>query len=146
VRKGEDAIDRPRILVAHDLATYAKSLATILPELRPDLRVHLLGAEELEVLIQSLPGAIVICARLTPAVAAHSSGWILFHPDRENVLVVGGKGTPYRIVEPDLVDVLDAVDVLIAQLAASAPLSASENGTLSHNNPSRERTPPAGLP
>ncbi|MDP9357608.1 MAG: hypothetical protein M3R02_20445 [Chloroflexota bacterium] len=114
-REREGEIDRPRILVAHDLAMYAESLATILPELRPDLRVHLLGPEELEVLVQALSHAIVICRRLTAVVATHSSGWILFHPDGENVLVVGGNGRSYRIEKPQLVDVLDAVDALISQ-------------------------------
>ncbi len=135
-RKGEDAIDSPRILVAHDLALYAESLATILPEFRPHLRIHLLGPEELEVLVQALTGTIVICGRLTPVVATHASGWMLFHPDRENVLVVGGNATSYRIEEPHLIDVLGAIDHLLAQSAVAGHRQGAAQSALKDNDPS----------
>ena len=124
--EGARAIDHPRILVAHDLALYAESLASILPELRPELRAHHLGPVELEMLVQALPGAIVICGRLTSVVHRHAAGWILLHPEQENILVVGRKGWSYRVEEPQLADVLDAVDGLLARMRLATPV----HGTL----------------
>ncbi len=108
----------------------------ILPELRPHLRIHLLGPEELEVLVQALPGAIVICGRLTPVVATHASGWMLFHPDQENVLVVGNNAESYRIEEPHLGDVLGAIDHLLAQSAVAGPRPGAAQSALRDNDPS----------
>jgi hypothetical protein len=89
--------DRPHVLIAHALASYAEPLAILLAELRPGLDVRLVAPAELDAAVAADPGAVVISDWLSPAVASHAGGWLLYYPDHENVAIVGGQCAPQRI-------------------------------------------------
>lgn len=105
----------PRILIAHELALYGETLATLLSERWHSLDIQLLDPAELEGALIAAPGAIVVASRLTPAIMAHTSGWIIYYPDQENVALAGDQGSQRSIEVPGLADILAAIDGLLVQ-------------------------------
>ena len=105
---------QPRILVSHQLSVYAESLVAVLAEIRPCFQITQSVPTELDDALTRAPGAVVISDRLTPTVAAQTSGWLLYYPDQANVAVVGGGSGEERIDNPDFPDILAAVDRLVA--------------------------------
>jgi hypothetical protein len=114
-------LDRPRVLIAHALMVYAESLAVLLAERRPCLAIRLLAPAELEAAVAAAPGAVVVTDRLTQAVEAHASGWLLYYPDRENVSIDGGQDPPRRIEVPRFAEILRAIDGLVARCFSAVP-------------------------
>ena len=115
---------RPRVLIAHELASYAEPLAILLAERRPCIDVRLVAPAEIAGAVADAPAAIVVTDRLTPDVEAHAAGWLLYYPDHRNVALVGcaGDGEPHRIDLPRFADVMAAIDGLLLRWFAAALL------------------------
>lgn len=76
-----------RVLVTHELTSYAEALATFLAHCCPDIEVRCLSPLELEAAVLADPGAIAVIDRLTPSITAHAGGWLaLIDPDTEVVV------------------------------------------------------------
>jgi hypothetical protein len=105
----------PLVLVAHEPTSYRETLAEILPELRPRLRVRLVEPDDLDATAARLRPAVVVCGRLSAAVRAHAGAWVLLYPDGEDRAAVGGVPEPYRLEHPKLADVLAAIDSAVAR-------------------------------
>ncbi len=116
-----------RVLVSHELTTYAEALATFLAHCCPDIQVRCPTPLDLEAAVLAAPGAIAVADRLTPAITAHAAGWLLFYPapSHENVAILGGQdgGESERIEEPVFANIVAAIDRLAGrpQRLGSAP-------------------------
>jgi hypothetical protein len=113
--------DSPCVLITHALTSYAESLARVVAELRPCLDVRLLRAADLDAELAAHTGAIVVTDRLTPAIETHSSAWLLYYPDRQNIAIAGGRGSARVLEAPSFSEILATIDDLVAR-SSRAPL------------------------
>ena len=101
---------RPCVLVAHEPDNYQETLAAVLPDLRPRLRVHLVDPANLDAAAEQLRPRLVVCSRLTAAIRAHAAAWIVLYPDDEDRAEVGVGGEQRELVQPTPTDLLAAID------------------------------------
>ena len=106
------------VLVAHEPRAYRQALATVLPDLRPRLRVHLVEPANLDAAAAELRPLLVVCGRLTPAVRAHAASWVVLYPGGADWADIGGVLGERRIERPALDDLLAVIDALVAQAAS----------------------------
>ena len=98
------------ILIAHNLHTYASALAGALTHLRPQFHVQLVRAEELRDEMARFPDAFVISDEIARADERAKTGWILYYPGLQNFATVRIGQSERTVIEPDLDDLIDAVD------------------------------------
>lgn len=111
-------LHRPRVLISHELTSYAEPLAILLAERRPCLDVRLIAPADLGAAIAEARGSVVITDRLISAVETHAGGWLLYFPGHENLVVVRGAGGLHRIEMPHFDEVLAAIDGLLVECMA----------------------------
>lgn len=97
------------VLVANEPRAYRDALAGALAALRPDLRVESLAPDALDLALDRPRPPVVVCSRLTPRVEALACAWIVLYPGQESVAIVRGPDGRHVVPDPDLADLLDAI-------------------------------------
>ena len=111
----EEALsDRPTILVANDPPTYREVLAASLTAMYPGLRVTQVMPAALDAALAGRVPLLVVCSRQLGAQHATGCETIVLYPEGENeaVLTIGERS--WTLPNPQLADVLAAVDVALA--------------------------------
>lgn len=96
------------ILVANDLTIYHDLLASVLPRLRPRLRITTAAPTELEAVAMRLRPQLIICGR--PQVTLHHHAVVLALSADEQEVVVYRDGTYTTLPNPGLADLLVVID------------------------------------
>ena len=117
----EEALsDRPTILVANDPPTYREVLAASLTAMYPGLRVVQATPAALDAALVGRVPLLVVCSRPLRESRRAGCATIVLYPEGENeaVLTIGEQS--WTLPNPQLADVLAAVDVALAS-ADGAP-------------------------
>lgn len=98
------------VLVAHELASYRESVATVLRALIPDLEVVEAESRDLNREVLRLRPHLVICSRVTSLVRDRVPNWVELYPEPGpfSTFFVAGERRAMENVE--LADLLRAVD------------------------------------
>jgi len=86
-------MDARRILVANELTSYRQTIAIVIRDLHPDVKVFEAGPETLDREVARLRPDLVICSRVTSLVRDMVQNWVELYPDCEpfSTLCVGGE-------------------------------------------------------
>ena len=105
-------MEKMRALVANDPRVYREVIADALKRLRPLVEVSAAEPEELDREVRRLRPHLVICSRLTAAVArAGCLVWVVLYPDGEDRAEIGGAGGRTALLSGvKFEDVLSVVD------------------------------------
>ena len=106
--------DRPTILVANHPATYREVLAASLAALYPDLQVVQIDPEALGSAMAAGEPLLVVCSRTLPESQRASRSTILLYPEGANLALLSIGVRSWTLPNPQLADVLAAVDVALA--------------------------------
>lgn len=106
--------DRPTILVANHPIAYREVLAASLAAMYPDVRVVQAEADGLDSARAVFAPLLVVCSRPVEAPLRAGRATIVLYPEGENeaVLTIGERS--WTLPNPQLADVLAAVDVALA--------------------------------
>jgi hypothetical protein len=99
-----------RVLVACELQSYRQSFAAIFRELRPDVEVFEVEAEDLDREVERLGPDLVVCSRLTARVEDRAPSWVELYPNFEAHSVVSVLGERSTVEEIQLSDLLSIID------------------------------------
>jgi hypothetical protein len=112
--------DRPTILVANHPVTYREVLAAALTALYPDVRVVQAAPETLTAVLAGSVPLLVVCSRPPERSRPAGIATIVLYPEGANeaLLTIGERS--WTLPNPQMADVLAAVDVALAS-AAGAP-------------------------
>ena len=82
-----------RILVANEFASYRKTLAIVLRDLRPNVEVFETPSESLDGEIVRLRPDLVICSRATRTVKERVANWVELYPECKpySTFYIGGQ-------------------------------------------------------
>ena len=108
------------VFIAHSMALYASTLANALMELRPGFDVRHVAVDELDAVVGSAPGALVICDRLTADIETRAGAYILYYPEQQNLATIAAAGAMRTILDPEWSDLLDAIDGVAAGIGSGA--------------------------
>ena len=106
-REGEGGL---RVLLANEPRSYRESIAIVLRQLRPELRVEVVEPEALESAVDRLPPDVAICSRVTVGVRERVPIWIELYPEHaaHSVVFEGGRLTEFDEIQlADLLSILD---------------------------------------
>ena len=101
---------RPDILVANEPAMYRGVLASELSLLRPTLPVALVEPADLDSAVARIHPRLVICSEVTEIVRQHAVASIVLYPNGTNRAILDVDGQQQVLPNPDLTDLLIAVD------------------------------------
>lgn len=106
--------DRPTILVANHPITYREVLAASLAALYPNLRVVQTEPDGLAAALTNSAPLLVVCSRPVEGLRRSGRSTIVLYPEGANeaVLTIGERS--WMLPNPQLADVLAAVDVALA--------------------------------
>jgi hypothetical protein len=107
---------RPDILVANEPAMYRGVLASELTLLRPGLPVAMVEPADLDMAVARIHPRLVICSQLTKIVRQHATASIVLYPDGTNRAILDVDGQQQELPNPDLSDLLVAVDAALDRL------------------------------
>jgi hypothetical protein len=110
----------PPILVANEPLVYRDVLGSQLPRLRPGLTVLLVDPADLDDAVAQLRPRLVICSEVTESIRQFATAALVLDPDCPDraVLTVGGQHQV--LLNPQLTDLLAAVDTAVGQGPAMA--------------------------
>ena len=106
----------PNILVANEPAMYRGVLASELSLLRPSLPIATVEPADLDTAVAHIHPRLVICSQLTKIVRQHATASILLYPNGTNRAILDVDGQQQVLPNPDLTDLLDAVDTAMERL------------------------------
>ena len=106
--------DRGAILVANHPVTYREVLAAALAALYPDLRVVQVAPEALTTALAGRAPLLVVCSRPLAQSRRAGSSTIVLYPEGANLAVLTIGERSWTLTNPQLADVLAAVDVALA--------------------------------
>ena len=107
---------RHNILVANEPAMYRAVLASELSLLRPHLPVALVEPADLDSVVARFHPRLVICSQLTKTVRQHAAASIVLYPNGTNRAILDVDGQQQELPNPDLSDLLVAVDAALERL------------------------------
>jgi hypothetical protein len=110
----------PQILVANEPLVYRDVLGSQLPRLRPGLTVLLVDPADLDEAVAQLRPRLVICSEVTESIRQFATAALVLAPQSpaRAVLTVGGQHQV--LLNPQLTDLLAAVDTAVGQGPAMA--------------------------
>ena len=116
--------DRPTILVANHPITYREVLAAALAAMYPGLRVVQAEAGGLDSALAVYAPLLVVCSRRMARPQGAGRATIVLYPEgvNEAVLTIGERS--WTLPNPQLADVLAAVDVALASDEGTARVGA----------------------
>jgi hypothetical protein len=103
----------PLVMVANDPAAYRSVLAQALALLRPDLCVRQLDPADVETVIVTTHPCLIICNQLMEPVRRAARASIVLAVAGEGPAVVSLPGQQWRLANPQLADVLAAIDAAV---------------------------------
>jgi hypothetical protein len=101
---------RSDILVANEPAMYRGILASELSLLRPNLPVALVEPADLDSAVARSHPRLVICSQVTEIVRQHATASLVLYPNGMNRAILDVDGEQQVLPNPDLTDLLVAVD------------------------------------
>ena len=107
---------RTDILVANEPAMYRGVLASELTLLRPGLPVAMVEPADLEMAVARIHPRLVICSQLTKIVRQHATASIVLYPNGTNRAILHVDGQQQVLPNPDISDLLVAVDAAMERL------------------------------
>jgi hypothetical protein len=116
--------DRPTILVANDPPTYREVLAASLAALYPGLRVVQAIPAALDAALVGSAPLLVVCSRPVEGLRCAGCAKIVLYPEGVNEAVLTIGETSWTLPNPQLADVLAAVDVALASADAASRIVA----------------------
>jgi hypothetical protein len=106
---------RPDILIANEPAMYRGVLASELSLLRPSLPFVLVEPADLNAAVARIQPQLVICSQLTKMVRQHATASIVLYPNGTNRAILDVDGQQQVLLNPDLSELLVAVDAAMEQ-------------------------------
>ena len=106
--------ERPTILVANHPITYREVLAASLAAMYPDVRVVQAAPEALGAALPGVAPVLVVCSRPLERSRTGGRPTIVLYPEGANLAVLTIGERSWTLPNPQLADVLAAVDVALA--------------------------------
>jgi len=103
----------PQILVANEPLVYRDVLGSVLPRLRPSLRVLLVDPAELDAATARLRPRLVICSELTDSIRQFATTSLVLDPHDANCAILDVDGQHQVLRNLRLTDLLAAVDAAV---------------------------------
>ena len=101
---------RVDVLIGNHLPLYSEALSAAFRTLRPELLVRSVPHGELDAMTRELRPLLVICSRVTTAIADGASAWIALYPDDRDEAIVGIGGERRTIPHASVLELLDVLD------------------------------------
>jgi hypothetical protein len=98
------------VLIANELPLHREVLASTFRTMRPDLLVHAIAHDELDLVICELRPLMVICSVINPSTCACSLAWITLYPDDRDEAVVQIDGVQRTIPNASIHQLLGVMD------------------------------------
>jgi DNA-binding IclR family transcriptional regulator len=110
----------PQILVANEPLVFRDVLSSQLPRLRPGLTVLRVDPAELDEAVARLRPRLVICNEVTDSIRQFATAALVLDPLGTNRAVLTIDGQDQVLLNPQLTDLLAAVDTAVGQGPAMA--------------------------
>jgi hypothetical protein len=110
----------PQILVANEPLVYRDVLSSQLPRLRPGLTVLRVDPADLDEAVAQLRPRLVICNEVTDRIRQFATAALVLDPKSPDRAVLTVDGQHQMLLNPQLTDLLAAVDTAVGQGPAVA--------------------------